>query len=170
MNRPFSKTSYIQNNSKGINASIALLNQAGLKTISTAEAYSSHDFIVGAGTVKLKIESEVSNIWKTTQWPYEDVTMPYRKHKSQSDLYIMVNKEASSAIVCDMNTVKSSPVKEKWVYSSNMTEAFFFCPVENFDLYVKGTDGKWVLQKNNRGVIQRSYAPLGASCHSLTRL
>ena len=155
MNKPFCRKSFETNNEKGIKASMSLLNQHGLETRDTTEAYSSHDFIVGLKSLELKVEAEVSNVWRESFWPYDEVTVPHRKRRSKADIFVMINKTGDAAIVADMDLVKASPVREKFVFSTKMNEPFFWVPVEHFDLYVRGTDGVWREKKMQGGIIGR---------------
>jgi hypothetical protein len=138
MNKPFCRKSYEENNENGIKTSMSLLNQFGYETVDTSEAYSDRDYIVSKKCISYKIEAEMSHGWTTLDdipgnWWY--VSVPYRKRHSGADLFILVNHSMTAVAVARMSEVKKSEVKEKFVYSTNMTEAFFNVPLSAFNVY-----------------------------------
>lgn len=152
MNKPFCKKSYDENNENGIKTSMSMLNQFGYKTIDTTEAYSDRDYIVEKKGIAYKIEAEMSHSWTTLDdipgnWWY--VSVPYRKRHSGADLFILVNHSMTALAVARMSEVKKSEVKEKFVFSTKMNEAFFNVPLTSFNVYFL-KDGIWT--KKIRGL------------------
>lgn len=134
---------------------MSLLNQMGFRTLDTQEAFSDRDFIVGDGTQTLKIEAEKSNGWKEKDdipgyWSY--VSVPYRKRRSGADVYVICNKDMTAMAVCKMDEVKKAKVQEKYVYMTAMNEAFFFVPLEKFDVYYN-EDNVWKSKRTNNNVL-----------------
>jgi|688.fasta_scaffold615503_2 hypothetical protein len=149
MNKPFCRKSYEENNENGIKTSMSLLNQFGYETVDTSEAYSDRDYIVSKKGISYKIEAEMSHSWTTLDdipgnWWY--VSVPYRKRHSGADLFILVNHSMTAVAVARMSEVKKSEVKEKFVYSTNMTEAFFNVPLSAFNVYSL-VNGIWKKKK-----------------------
>ena len=152
MNKPFCKKLYDENNPKGIETAMSLLNQLGFKTTNTDEAYRDRDFIVADETRSLKIEAERSNGWTTSDgfpghWYY--ISVPYRKRFSGSDVFIMCNKDLNAVAVCNMADIKSSRVGEKFIHMTNMNESFFFVSMDKFDVYVLDNN-VWTPKKEAR--------------------
>jgi hypothetical protein len=145
--KPFCKTLYAQNNGVGIQTAIDLLVDNGFKVKDKGEkeAFSSHDCIVTNGIEQILIEAEKSNIWKTDyNWDSrEEVSVPERKHRSKSKIYIMCNQNMNACVVGLMETVKKSPVRTRYVVSSGLNEPFFYTPIGKFDIYKK-VDNKWI--------------------------
>lgn len=149
MNKPFCRKSYEENNENGIKTSMSLLNQFGYETVDTSEAYSDRDYIVSKKGISYKIEAEMSHSWTTLDdipgnWWY--VSVPYRKRHSGADLFILVNHSMTAVAVARMSEVKKSEVKEKFVFSTNMTEAFFNVPLSAFNVYSL-VNGIWKKKK-----------------------
>lgn len=145
--KPFCQINYNANNGVGIQTALQLLSDNGfsVKDKGEKEAYSSHDCIVSNGISDILIEAEKSNVWiKNYEWDNRDeVSVPERKHRSKSKLFVMCNKDMNACIVGLMETIKKSPVRTRYVKSSNMEEPFFYTPIDKFDVYRK-TDGKWI--------------------------
>ena len=145
--KPFCKTLYAQNNGVGIQTALDLLVDNGFKVKDRGddEAYSSHDCIVTNGNETFLVEAEKSNIWKTDyDWDSrEEVSVPERKHRSKSKIYIMCNKSMNACVIGLMETIKKSPVRTRYVMSSGLNEPFFYTPINKFDVYKK-VDNKWI--------------------------
>lgn len=149
MNKPFCRRSYEENNGNGIKTSMSLLNQFGYETIDTSEAYSDRDYIVSKKGISYKIEAEMSHSWTTLDdipgnWWY--VSVPYRKRHSGADLFILVNHSMTAVAVARMADVKEAEVKEKFVFSTNMMEAFYNVPLSAFNVYSL-VNGIWKKKK-----------------------
>ena len=156
-NKKFDRASYNQNNQKGIDTALSIMNQLGFETLDTKEAYCDRDAIVGSGNVQIKIEAEMSNNWVTmNDFPsnWYNISVPYRKRKSGADVYILVNKDLSSVALAYMDDIKQSKVGEKYIYSTSMNEPFFFCDMSIFDIYSK-EGNNWLPKKINKGIISR---------------
>ena len=145
--KPFCKVLYAQNNGVGIQTALNLLTDNGfsLKDRGEKEAFSSHDCIVTNGVESILIEVEKSNIWKTDyDWDSrEEVSVPERKHRSKSKIYIMCNENMNACVVGMMQVIKKSPVRTRFVKSSGLNEPFFYTPIGHFDVYKK-VDNRWV--------------------------
>jgi hypothetical protein len=145
--KPFCQKNYNANNGVGIQTALQLLidNGFSVKDKGDKEAFSSHDCIVSNGKDDILIEAEKSNVWfRNFDWDgREEVSVPERKHRSKSKLFIMCNKDMNACIVGLMETIKKSPVRTRYVKSSNMEEPFFYTPISQFDVYKK-TDTKWI--------------------------
>jgi hypothetical protein len=156
-NKKFDRESYNQNNQKGINTALSIMNDLGFTTLDTKEAYSDRDAIVGSGNVKIKIEAEMSNNWITmNEFPsnWYNISVPYRKHKSGADVYILVNKDLTSVALAYMDDIKKSKVGEKYIRLTDMNEPFFFCDMSIFDIYTK-EGNNWIPKKINKNIINR---------------
>ena len=156
-NKKFDRVSYNQNNKKGIDTALSIMNDLGFDTLDTREAYSDRDAIVGSGNVQVKIEAEMSNNWITmNDFPsnWFNISVPYRKNKSGSDIYILVNKDLTSVALAHMEDVKKSRVGEKYIRLTDMNEPFFFCDMSIFDIYSREGD-KWLPKKINKDIINR---------------
>ena len=156
-NKKFDLTSYKNNNQKGIDTALSVMNHFGFKTLDTKEAYSDRDAIVGSGNVKIKIEAEMSNNWITmNDFPsnWYNISVPYRKRNSGSDIYILINKDTTSVALAFMDDIKKSTVGEKYIYSTCMKEPFFFCDMSLFDIYTLDNN-VWLPKKINKNVLSR---------------
>jgi hypothetical protein len=155
-NKPFCKENYKANNRPGIDTSLNFLNQFGFQIVDDGqkEAYCSHDCQVQYSGQTYLIEAEKSNVWRDTNERQHDITVPYRKHKSNADIFVMCNETMTALIVGSMKEIKASEVKTKWVYSSQMDEPFFFVDYKNFDYYKK-VNNEWVCVANNANILER---------------
>lgn len=156
-NKKFDMNSYKQHNQKGIDTALSVMNYLGFNTLDTKEAYCDRDAIVGANNVKIKIEAEMSNNWTTNDsFPdyWYNISVPYRKNKSGSDIYILVNKELTSVALASMDDIKKSKVGEKYIRLTNMNEPFFFCDMSLFDIYSL-ENNVWLPKKINKNILQR---------------
>jgi hypothetical protein len=111
------------------------------------ESYKKKDFEVILISTKQKVSVEVErkkvwvNVCSWEGWPTVDV--PARKNKSESDLFIMVNKSGNTIAVTTMKKVLNSPISaKKTIYTNN--ENFFNVELDNFKFYCKN-DGVWKL-------------------------
>jgi hypothetical protein len=152
--KPFCKTLYAQNNGVGIQTALDLLTDNGFKVTDRGdkESYSSHDCVVTNGMESILIEAEKSNIWRTDyNWDSRDeVSVPERKHRSKSKIYIMCNQSMNACIVGMMDAIKKSPIRVRPVKSSGLNEPFFYTPINKFDVYKK-VDNKWIpVSENNQ--------------------
>lgn len=152
--KPFCKTLYAQNNGIGIKTALDLLVDSGFKVKDKGEkeSFSSHDCIVTNGTDSFLIEVEKSNVWKTNyDWDTRDeVSVPERKHRSKSKIYVMCNENMNACVVGLMDTIKKSPVRTRFVKSSGLNEPFFYTPISKFDVYKK-VNNKWIpVSENNQ--------------------
>ena len=151
-NKPFSKALYNETNHVGINTSMSLLNQLGYKTIDTKEAYSDRDYIVSKKGKALKIEAELSRAWRSDSFTWQHLSVPYRKHRSGADIFIMSNHSNTACMVGLMSDVKASRIDKKYISMSNMTEDFFFCDPAIFDLYVL-EEGEWIVKRAGKMIL-----------------
>ena len=142
MSKSFSRNLYDQYNNHGIQVATDFLAQQGYEVINTEEAYKSHDFIVRKDNKNYKVEVEVKTCWKTTEFPYSTVSVPYRKKDSQADYYIMTNPAGSALFFIPMTQVKSAPViRKNTVYTTN--EPFFSVETTDFSHFHK-EENTWV--------------------------
>jgi hypothetical protein len=150
--KPFCKTLYAQNNGVGIKTALDMLVDSGFKVKDKGEteSFSSHDCIVTNGNETFLVEVEKSNIWKKDyDWDTRDeVSVPERKHRSKSKLYVMCNMNMNACVVGMMEAVKKSPVRTRYVMSSGLNEPFFYTPISKFDIYKK-VDNKWIAVSEN---------------------
>jgi hypothetical protein len=154
MYKPFCPVLFKENNKPGIDTAVGFLKSFGCENVgNNVEAYCSHDCIVSYKGKRFKVEAEKSNVWKDSNERQFDITVPERKHKSLSDIYIMCNYDMSALIVTKMSYVKQAPVKTKWVTTSQMNEPFFYVPYTKFDYYKKvGKD--WICMGNNANIME----------------
>lgn len=130
--KKFSKELYNENNKIAIQTSSEFISQIFKYQIlqQEQEAYSSHDFIVVDPHTKknILIETEIKKVWeKSGQWQgWDTLDIPYRKNKSQAQLFIMINKNHNTLACMLMNDVKTSKIKQKrTIYTDSGTEQFF---------------------------------------------
>jgi len=152
--KPFCKTLHAQNNGAGIKTALDLLVYSGFKVTDSGEieSLSSHDCIVSNGLESFLVEVEKSNMWHTDYgWDTRnEVSVPERKHRSKSKIYIMCNENMNACVVALMETIKKSPVRTRYVKSSGLNEPFFYTPIKKFDIYKK-VDNKWIpISENNQ--------------------
>jgi hypothetical protein len=154
-NKPFCRENYNANNRAGIDTALHFLNQFGytVEDNGQKEAFKSNDCIVSYLGEKFLVECEKSNVWTDTNERKTEITVPYRKKDSQSKIYIMCNRDMNALIVGKMDEIKASEVREKWIYSTQMNEPFFFIGYLKFDCYKK-IDGKWVCVGNNANILK----------------
>jgi hypothetical protein len=94
---------------------------------------------------KVSVEVERKRVWTNVcsweGWPTVDV--PARKNKSESDLFVMVNKTGDTIAITTMKNVLNSPVSaKKTIYTNN--EDFFNVDLDKFKFYCKKS-GVWKL-------------------------
>lgn len=99
------------------------------------EKYTEYDFQIRNSNNKIKtVEVEVKRVWKGLEFPFSTVDVPYRKRKSQADIFIMFNEDCSTLLICDMSTILNAKTKTKdTIYTNN--EKFFSIPLSEFGVY-----------------------------------
>jgi hypothetical protein len=154
-NKPFCRESYIANNRPGIDTALQFLSEYGYEVEDSGEkeSYKANDCVVSYLGQKFLVECEKSNVWTDSNERQTEITVPYRKKDSQSQIYIMCNKERDALIVGKMDDIKQSEVREKWVYSTKMNEPFFFTCYSKFDCYKK-IENKWICVGNNANILE----------------
>lgn len=154
-NKPFCIESYKANNRPGIDTALNFLHQFGytVEDKGEKEAFKSYDCIVSYLGEKFLVECEKSNVWTDTNERQTEITVPYRKKDSQSKIYIMCNRDMNALIVGKMDDIKASEVREKWIYSTQMNEPFFYTCYSKFDCYKK-IDDKWICIGNNANILK----------------
>ena len=132
--KPFSRDLYNRYNDFAIEVAVHFLRQSGYEFVDKKECYKSHDFIVTKNNKKYKIEVEVSQNWTSIGFPYQDMSVPFRKSESKSDFYIRMNKTGSALFFLPMKQVLSAPIITKnTCYTKN--EMFFNIPVSELKLF-----------------------------------
>lgn len=132
--KPFSRDLYNKYNDFAIEVAVHFLRQSGYELVDKKECYKSHDFIVTKNNKKYKIEVEVSQNWTSIGFPYQDMSVPFRKAESKADFYIRMNKSGSALFFLPMKQVLSAPVIIKnTCYTKN--EMFFNIPVSELKLF-----------------------------------
>lgn len=139
--KKFDAALYAKYNDKGIAVATHFLKQCGFEFVDATECYKSHDFIVHKNGSDYKIEVEISARWNTLAFPYDTMSVPFRKKDSKADIYIRMNANGSSLFACPMKQVFKSPVITKnTCYTTG--EKFFNVPVKDLILYTV-EDGIW---------------------------
>lgn len=153
--KPFSRELYNKYNDFAIEVAVHFLLQSGYELVDKKECYKSHDFIVTRNNKKYKIEVEVSQNWTSIGFPYQDMSVPFRKSQSKADFYIRMNKSGSALFFLPMNQVLSAPVITKnTCYTKN--EMFFNIPVSELKLFYN-EDNIWY--EDNEEENPTSYVP-----------
>lgn len=141
--KKFSQDLYDQNNNFGIKTATQFLQSQGYTFINDIEAYKSHDFIVEKDNKQYKIEVEVSRIWKDQKFPFQSMTVPYRKQYSQADFFIQTNVLGNYLNFCPMSTVKGANIITKdTCYTTN--EKFFSVSLSKVKQFIF-QNGAWSL-------------------------
>lgn len=130
----FSQKDYDRFNAQGIKVASHFMQQRGYTVIDTTECYKSHDFIVKKDETKLKIEAEVSRNWTSIAFPWNTMSVPYRKKDSKADLYIRSNATGTALFCVPMKDVKSADIIVKDTCFTK-GEMFFNLPVKDLTLY-----------------------------------
>lgn len=140
----FDKELYDKHNGLAIKVSADFLHQFGFETkISDQEAYCSHDFLAVKNNFINKIEVEQKVGWKNNKgWEgFKTVDVPYRKRRSGSDWFIMINNNSKALMICPMKLIQNSATSCKdTIYSKN--ERFFNVDPKNCDFYV--LEDEWI--------------------------
>lgn len=156
MSVPFDRVSYEQNNMLGIVTALNMLNQYGYTTIEngTIERYRERDCLVRKHNRNIPVEVERKLVWKRRDdWEgYSSVRVPYRKHHSKAEFYIMINEPSTCLLICKMEDVKSSPTTLYTTKKYNIEEKFFAVPINKFDVYVL-KNNKWEIKHSNVKII-----------------
>ena len=134
MSKPFSRALYDQYNQLGIKTAQMFLSQMGFTVVNDVESYTSHDFIVEKGGKLFKVEAEVTAKWTDREFPYPNMSVPYRKKVSNADFYVRVNACGNALFFCPMRQVHTAPVITKNTCLT-MNEKFFNVPVNTLTLY-----------------------------------
>lgn len=132
--KAFSRELYNKYNDFAIVVATKFLSQSGYKFVNKKECYKSHDFIVSKNGREYKIEVEVSQRWTTIGFPYQTMTVPFRKKDSKADFYIQMNKSGTALFFMPMSDVFEAPIITKnTCYTTN--EMFFNVPLIDVKLY-----------------------------------
>jgi len=142
--KKFDVALYAKYNDMGITVANHFLTQCGYEFVDATESYKSHDFIVSKNGINYKVETEVSARWTTLSFPYNTMSVPFRKKNSQADIYIRMNRNGSALFCCPMKQVFKSPVITKdTCYTTG--EKFFNVDVADLVLYI-AEDGIWTYE------------------------
>lgn len=82
------------------------------------------------------IECEIKKVWKTKDFPYSDIQVPYRKLKYITNnplpvYFFMMNEPGNRALIIEGATLAKCPTKEvKNIYCPE-GEMFFIVPIES---------------------------------------
>jgi hypothetical protein len=136
----FSEELYNQYNPHGIQVATSFLRQLGYEPKSFDEKYK-YDFTVTKDEKEYKIETEVTQKWKDTQFPYRFMSVPYRKKDYTADYYIRTNPSGTALFFLPMKDVLAAPVIRKDT-SFTVNEPFFNVDTKNLTLYYL-EDGVW---------------------------
>jgi hypothetical protein len=132
----------------GITVATHFLSQCGFEFKNAIECYKSHDFVVSKNGREYLIEVEVSARWNTLAFPYETMSVPFRKKDSKADIYIRMNANGSALFCCPMKQVFKAPVITKnTCYTTG--EKFFNVDVKELNLYIS-QDGIWCDENDER--------------------
>jgi hypothetical protein len=134
MSKPFSRTLYDQYNQLGIKTAQSFMAQMGYATVDDVESYTSHDFVVERKGKMYKVEAEVTAKWTDREFPYTNMSVPYRKRVSNADFYVRVNASGNALFFCPMRQVHEAEVITKNTCLT-MNEKFFNVPVNTLTLY-----------------------------------
>ena len=130
----FDRELYNKYNDFAIVVATKFLGQCGYEFVNKKECYKSHDFIVSKNGHQYKIEVEVSQRWTTIGFPFDSMTVPFRKAESKADFYIQMNKSGTALFFMPMkNVLKASIITKNTCYTRN--EMFFNLPVSALKLY-----------------------------------
>ena len=106
----------------------------GYTMVNDVESYTSHDFIVEKNGKLFKVEAEVTRKWTDREFPYTNMSVPYRKHDNNADFYVRVNAGGNALFFCPMRQVHSAPIITKNT-SLTTDEMFYNVPVKDLTLY-----------------------------------
>ena len=145
MNKPFDKKLYSDYDSPAKAAAAQFLRQKGFTPlVPLNEQFRSHDLEAeGQDYSNFKVEVEVKAVWtKTGCWQgYSTIDIPFRKTKSESDIFLMFNKNLDTMAATTFHKIRRSPVTRKdTIYTEN--EEFFNVDLDQFKFYHK-IDGTW---------------------------
>jgi hypothetical protein len=107
------------------------------------ELYNEGDFYILFESERKRVTVEVEQklSWtKQGKWQgYPTIDIPYRKRKSKSQLFVLLNSDRNTAAVTRTINVLNSPVSKKDTkYTKG--EAFFRVPVDAWKFYTKLND------------------------------
>jgi hypothetical protein len=129
----FSQELYDAYNNHGIQVAVSFLRQLGYEPVSFDERYK-YDFTVSKDGKEYKVETEVSQKWKNRQFPYRNMSVPYRKKDYTADFYIRTNPSGTALFFLPMKDVFEAPVIRKDT-SYTQNEPFFNVDTKNLTLY-----------------------------------
>ena len=136
--KPFSKSLYDANNSRGCRAAIDFLSKFNYTLYDATERYKLWDLVFKKDNTFLKVEVEVSSCWtKDDEWQgYRSLTCPHRKKDSRADIYMMFNSSLNACAVVPMKRVTTSPIiRKNTKYTTN--EPFFNVSLFDVDFFFK---------------------------------
>lgn len=141
--KTFSKDLYDKHDDFAKKVAFSFLKQSGYDMTDDAEAYGSHDFVVGKEGKEVKVEVEQKTSWTHDLFPYNTLSVSHRKLNSKADLFFEVNERGTAMALCPMNVVLSSPVIRKNTKLGTVNEPFFDVPISKLR-FVYLEDGVWV--------------------------
>lgn len=140
--KTFNKELYDTHDQYAKDIVFSLMRQMGYKMEDDREAYGFYDFIVVKDDKEVKVEVEQKMSWKYDYFPYETLSVPYRKHTSRAELFYEVNARGTAVAMCPMRDVLSSPVIRKNTRLGTVNEPFFSVDITKLRFYYL-TDGVW---------------------------
>lgn len=132
--KKFDRALYEQCDTFGKTVAKKFMSQEGYKLTSEVEAYKSHDLIFAKDGKHCKVEVEMNLRWMTQNYPYQTLTVPYRKKDSKADFYIMVSKNGEGLLTIPMAEILSAPTIVKDTRYTKQ-ERFFCLPISNARIY-----------------------------------
>jgi hypothetical protein len=110
------------------------MKQEGYQLTSEVEAYKSHDLIFTKDGKDCKVEVEMNLRWLSKYYPYQTLTVPYRKKDSKADFYIMISKNGGGLLTIPMQEVLSANIIVKDTRFTKQ-EKFFSLPISKARIY-----------------------------------
>lgn len=139
----------VESDRKGKEVCVDLLGQEGWVRLESPEGFSSHDLVMERGGEVILVEAEYrDDSWRGGNFPYNTMTVPQRKYRSQSKLYVQCSGDQRMAGVVDMALVQSCKIIDKMVMNKSTGERnkewFFNVPKHEVRFYRKSACGRWV--------------------------
>lgn len=132
--KKFDRALYEQYDTFGKTVAKKFMTQEGYKLTNDTEAYQAYDLIFAKNGRHCKVEVEISCGWKSKYYPYQTLTVPYRKRFSKADFYIMISKNGDGLLTIPMQEVLNA---ETIVKDTRYTiqERFFSLPISKARFY-----------------------------------
>ena len=130
----FDRKLYEECDTFGKAVSKRFMKQEGFELLDDTEAYKSHDLIFVKNEIPTKVEVEINRRWNSRYYPYETLTVPYRKRYSKADLYIMISKNGEALLTIPMKDVlRADTIVKDTCFTTQ--ERFFSLPISAVRFY-----------------------------------